>query len=350
MHTISFILTTLLATHAAGHGHVTNVVINGVSYRGFDINSDPYNSNPPVVIAWSTPNTANGFISPDAFSSADVICHLDAKNARGHAVVAAGDKLSIQWTEWPESHHGPVVDYLASCGSSCETVDKTTLEFFKISGVGLVDGTTVPGFWGDDQLIENNNSWMVQIPPTIAPGHYVLRHELIALHGAFSENGAQNYMQCFNLEITGSGTAKPSGVRGTALYKPTDPGILVDIYKSLSTYVVPGPTLIPGAVSIVQSSSQITASGTPVTGSGGGVTTTTAGATTTTLSTTTSRVTTTTATSATRTTTAGGSVTSVQSNYGQCGGNGWAGPTACSTGATCTSYNDFYSQCLPTAA
>ncbi|KAH2747690.1 hypothetical protein KXV94_005182 [Aspergillus fumigatus] len=257
----------LLTTRVTAHGHVTNIVINGVSYRGWNIDSDPYNPDPPVVVAWQTPNTANGFISPDAYGTNDIICHLNATNARGHAVVAAGDKISIQWTAWPDSHHGPVIDYLARCGSSCETVDKTTLEFFKIDGVGLVDGSNPPGVWGDDQLIADNNSWLVEIPPTIAPGYYVLRHELIALHGAGSQNGAQNYPQCFNLQITGSGTAQPSGVKGTELYSPTDPGILVNIYNALSTYIVPGPTLIPGAVSVVQSSSTITASGTPVTGS-----------------------------------------------------------------------------------
>ncbi|GKZ91543.1 CAZyme family AA9 [Aspergillus niger] len=261
-------LTTLLSLTAkiAAHGHVSNIVINGVSYRGWDINSDPYNSDPPVVVAWQTPNTANGFITPDEYDTDDIICHLDATNAEGHAVIAAGDKISIQWTTWPDTHHGPVISYLANCGSSCETVDKTTLEFFKIDGVGLVDDSTVPGTWGDDQLIADNNTWLVEIPPDIAPGYYVLRHELIALHGASSENGAQNYPQCFNLQVTGSGTAEPSGVLGTELYSPTDPGILVDIYQSLSTYEVPGPTLIPEAVSVVQSSSTITASGTPVTG------------------------------------------------------------------------------------
>jgi endoglucanase len=94
-------------------------------------------------------------------------------------VVAAGDKVFLQWTDWPETHHGPVIDYLANCGpAGCETVDKTSLEFFKIDGVGLVDDTTVPGTWGDDQLIAQGSSWMVEIPPTIAPGYYVLRHEL----------------------------------------------------------------------------------------------------------------------------------------------------------------------------
>lgn len=94
-------------------------------------------------------------------------------------MVAAGDKVFLQWTDWPGTHHGPVIDYLANCGSAgCETVDKTSLEFFKIDGVGLVDDTTVPGTWGDDQLIAQGSSWMVEIPPTIVPGYYVLRHEL----------------------------------------------------------------------------------------------------------------------------------------------------------------------------
>ncbi|KAF7363023.1 Carbohydrate esterase family 16 protein [Mycena venus] len=36
--------------------------------------------------------------------------------------------------------------------------------------------------------------------------------------------------------------------------------------------------------------------------------------------------------------------------WGQCGGQGWTGPTSCVTGATCTFSNAFYSQCLPSSA
>ncbi|KAI9933646.1 hypothetical protein ASPWEDRAFT_114704 [Aspergillus wentii DTO 134E9] len=255
-----------LATHVAAHGHISNLVINGISYDGWDINAYPYMSDPPIVAAWGTPNTGNGFITPDEYGDANIICHLDAANAKGHIPIAAGDSISLQWTPWPDSHHGPVISYLANCGESCETVDKATLEFFKIDGVGLVDGTTVPGVWGDDQLIANNDSWMVKIPEEIAPGNYVLRHELIALHGAFAEGGAQNYPQCFNLQITGSGDVKPDGVLGTELYTSTDEGILVDIYQSLTSYTVPGPTLIPQAEVIVQASSTITATATAVVG------------------------------------------------------------------------------------
>ncbi|KAF4613112.1 hypothetical protein D9613_011192 [Agrocybe pediades] len=35
-----------------------------------------------------------------------------------------------------------------------------------------------------------------------------------------------------------------------------------------------------------------------------------------------------------------------QTKYGQCGGQGWTGPTACASGSTCQTSNPFYSQCL----
>lgn len=36
-----------------------------------------------------------------------------------------------------------------------------------------------------------------------------------------------------------------------------------------------------------------------------------------------------------------------QSNYGQCGGQGWTGPTTCNSGWSCVYSNPWYSQCLP---
>lgn len=35
--------------------------------------------------------------------------------------------------------------------------------------------------------------------------------------------------------------------------------------------------------------------------------------------------------------------------YGQCGGIGWAGATACPADSTCVVFNPYYSQCLPSA-
>jgi len=154
--------------------------------------------------------------------------------------------VTMEWNTWPSSHKGPVIDYLASCNGACSTVDKTALEFFKIDEQGLISDTTAPGTWASDDLISNNNSWVITIPTGIASGPYVLRHEIIALHSAGSIDGAQNYPQCINLEVTGGGSDVPAGTLGEALYKDTDPGISVNIYTTGLSYVIPGPTLYSG--------------------------------------------------------------------------------------------------------
>jgi lytic cellulose monooxygenase (C1-hydroxylating) len=76
----------------------------------------------------------------------------------------------------------------------------------------------------------------------------VIRHEIIALHGAQNVDGAQNYPQCLNLKVTGSGSVTPtSGVAGTSLYTENEDGIIFNLYTSYTTYPYPGPTLWTGA-------------------------------------------------------------------------------------------------------
>ncbi|QSZ34819.1 hypothetical protein DSL72_007678 [Monilinia vaccinii-corymbosi] len=229
----------------AAHGRVQGITADGVWYDGYNP-SFQYAQVAPIVAGWSDPaDLSNGFVAPDAYGTPDIICHLSATNAKGYVNVTAGSEVNLEWSAWPASHHGPVLDYLAACpGDDCTTVDKTKLKFFKIDGVGLIDDTTVPGTWASDKLIANNNSWSVTIPSSLAPGAYVLRHEIIALHSAEQDNGAQNYPQCVNLRVSGTGTAVPASADtklGTALYKASEPGIKINIYTSLASYVVPGP-------------------------------------------------------------------------------------------------------------
>ncbi|KAJ9133371.1 Carbohydrate-binding module family 1 protein [Pleurostoma richardsiae] len=337
------------ASTVAAHGHVTNVVIDGVSYQNYDGTSFPYMPDPPSTIGWVIDDKDNGFVSPSAFGDPDIICHRNATPAPGYATIAAGDKVSLQWlVPWPDSHHGPVIDYLARCDGLCESADKTKLEFFKIDGPGWVSGAN-PGLWATDTLISNNSTWLVQIPADLTPGNYVLRHEIIALHAAGQANGAQAYPQCINLQVTGGGSSQPSGVLGTQLYKSDDPGILFNIYTSPISYIVPGPTLIPGVpISVAQSSSVITASASATVGSGGVTSTkatTTAGPTSSKATTTVTSTSSTLATSTKVTTTAPPSGGQGQTLYGQCGGSGWSGPTSCASG-TCSVLNPYYAQCI----
>lgn len=249
-----------LASSVAAHGYVSGFVAGGTWYSGYSP-SFQYQNPPPTVAGWSDPeNLANGYVAPTAYGDADIVCHLSATPGGTAAQIKAGDQVELQWTTWPDSHHGPVLDYLAKVDGEFADIDKTALNFFKIDERGLVDSSAAPGKWASDELIANNNSWAVTIPSSIAPGKYVLRHEIIALHSAGDANGAQNYPQCINLEITSDGTDTPAGQVATSFYKAEDPGIKINIYTTLASYTIPGPALWSAAAPVNQIPAAISSS------------------------------------------------------------------------------------------
>ncbi|KAL6238513.1 hypothetical protein BDW75DRAFT_227942 [Aspergillus navahoensis] len=276
------------AGSVAGHGYVTSIDVDGTTYGGYLVDTYYYESDPPKLIAWSTTATDTGYVAPTAYGDSDIVCHRGAEPGALSAEISPGSSVTLYWSTWPTDHHGPVITYLANCNGDCASVDKTALEFFKIDAGGLIDNSAVPGSWASDELIAANFSRTVTIPSDIASGNYVLRHEIIALHGAGAKDGAQNYPQCINLKVTGSGTATPAGTLGTELYKDTDAGILVNIWNALSSYVIPGPALYTAG-----SGDSVSNTATPTTTSGattGSSTITAAAETTTALSTTTNDI------------------------------------------------------------
>ena len=100
------------------------------------------------------------------------------------------------------------------------------------------------GHWITDELMESNFTATTTLPKNIKAGNYVLRHEIIALHGARDDNGAQSYPQCVNVKIGGNGKIAPrAGIAGTALYSRTEPGMKFDLYANPTSYPFPGPSL-----------------------------------------------------------------------------------------------------------
>jgi cellulase len=166
--------------------------------------------------------------------------------------------------------------------------------------------------WAVDEMIANNGWHYFDMPSCVAPGQYLMRVELLALHSAGSPGGAQFYMECAQIEVTGSGTNTGSNmVSFPGAYPANHPGIVLSIYNMAGkAYEIPGPR--------------------PITCSGGG-----------------GNPTPNPTTSATNPgpTNGGGGGGSVPL-YGQCGGNGYTGPTGCAQG-TCKATNEWYSQCLP---
>ncbi|KAL4893494.1 concanavalin A-like lectin/glucanase domain-containing protein [Aspergillus ambiguus] len=82
--------------------------------------------------------------------------------------------------------------------------------------------------------------------------------------------------------------------------------------------------------------------GSTFTNPGGSSSSTTITSTTKTTSRTTTTITTTSKTASTTTTASA----ATQTHWGQCGGQGWTGPTSCASPYTCQKQNDWYSQCL----
>jgi cellulase len=106
-------------------------------------------------------------------------------------------------------------------------------------------------YWGTKDLNTNCGKMDFKIPAGLAPGDYLLRAEAIALHAASSPGGAQFYMTCYQITVTGSGSSSPSGSVFPGAYKSTDPGIQINIYQNLATYVAPGPDVIAGGTEAV---------------------------------------------------------------------------------------------------
>lgn len=231
-------LTSLLIGSVNGHGHVKTIVSAGTNYVG----GLPW-AAPATAVGWAAGNQDNGFVAPSAFSTADIICHINAKPATNAVSVAAGDTLTLQWDTWPESHHGPVLEYLAPVSGDFASISKTSLRWTKISHKGLISGSN-PGSWASGELISNGFAWQVTIPENLKAGNYVLRHEIIALHSGGNPGGAQAYPQCINLIVTGSGSQALSGGGDfTTFYTPQDPGILFNLWQPFTSYPIPGPSV-----------------------------------------------------------------------------------------------------------
>lgn len=238
------------AATVSAHGYIEKITVESTSFSGYNPSIAPW-----VAVqdspGWQNWATDLGFVSSTAagLSSVDIICHRNSTNAPKIVPVVAGSEVVLKWNGWPDSHKGPIMDYLARCSNDdCTTVDKTTLEWFKIAETGQIElgkGNGATGRWAPDILFDTDFTWTVKIPSEIAPGSYVLRHEILALHSAYAEGGAQFYPQCINLEVSGSGTATPSGVAATELYDSKDPSVIYNIYndETKPTYKIPGPPL-----------------------------------------------------------------------------------------------------------
>lgn len=233
------------------------------------------------------------------------------------------------------AHHGPVLVYLSKV-SDAASADGST-PFFKIFqdtwAKASGSGAASDDYWGTKDLNKNCGKMDVKIPSDLAAGDYLLRAEAIALHAAGSAGGAQFYISCYQITVTGGGSSNPSGVSFPGAYKATDPGIQFNLYSAISSYTAPGPKVVAGGTEAVA-------------GKVGSVVTAPAGSQPTAAPTSTKAAGTTLVTSAKPVTSSAAPGGCAAAKYAQCGGIGFTGCTTCASGSTCKAQSEHYSQCL----
>jgi len=234
-----------LVSEASAHGYVPQLKIGSQYVAGWDISKDPYTKPQPLRVVRGT-KLDSGYISD--VTSGDITCSIGNSALPPGPItttVAAGGTVEMLWNTWPLGHYGPVMNYMAKCVGSCSSFKGDTgSPWFKIQQESYSNGV-----WASDALANNNHSYTVQIPKNIAPGDYLLRHEILALHAGSNLNGAQFYPVCVQLTVTGVGSLSPSGLSFPGSYKNTDPGILFNVYlgdASNKAYVPPGGSVYPG--------------------------------------------------------------------------------------------------------
>jgi len=177
-----------------------------------------------------------------------------ATAAAAKCSIAAGSTITVTHQNLPEAntipyiaanHRGPFMAYMSKWDQTGGVpLDKT---WFKVYQSGITQGNSDPNYikWAaPDTLNANQGKISFQIPSDLAPGNYLLRTEILSFLSS-SRNGAQGYIRCVELTVTGNGRGVPSGddlaqLPGSVTYN--DAGIRGIWWSDYATdYPFPGP-------------------------------------------------------------------------------------------------------------
>ncbi|KAF1848148.1 lytic polysaccharide monooxygenase [Cucurbitaria berberidis CBS 394.84] len=231
----------------SAHGYVQQIGFGTNLVDTWNPYKDPQ-KNPPVNKITRIFKD-NGPVTDGLFTTDAITCNIgrDGKNnvpVSAAASVAAGSTVKFMWTDWQSDHPGPILTYLADCKGKCSSFSGSTGNVWvKIDQAGYDASKAVP--WASKRLPTQNSTWTVNLPSSIKPGEYVLRHEILGLQRT-NKNGslAQFYPGCHQITVTGTGTtALPVGIALPGAYQPNDKKSIFLEYRDVSAsnpYTPPG--------------------------------------------------------------------------------------------------------------
>lgn len=223
---------------ALAHYNFESLIVNGQGTEAYEYVRRTTNSNSPV----------------EDVTSPSIVCNVGGNDAAIRAAtstypVAPGDEVGFDINS-ELGHPGPLYVYLSKAPDGVAASDyEGDGDWFKVYALTTLnidpdtglEWATFPGGQGGAQ------NFTFTLPEDLAPGEYLMRGEHIGLHGAGQEGGAQFYMGCAQLSVSGSGSGYPAETaKFPGTYSSTDPGILIGIYyPPPQEYISPGPAVWP---------------------------------------------------------------------------------------------------------
>ncbi|KAH7310673.1 glycoside hydrolase family 61 protein [Stachybotrys elegans] len=228
----------LAASVASAHTIFSSLEVNGRNFGvGNGVRVPSYNG--PIEDVTSNSIACNG--APNPTSPTSTIIDVQA----GSNVTAIWRYMLSSTGSAPNdimdsTHKGPISAYLKKVDNAA-TDSGVGGGWFKIQEYGLDSS----GVWGTERVINGQGRHDIRIPQCIAPGQYLLRAEMLALHAAGNYPGAQFYQECAQINVIGgTGARTPSTVSLPGAYSGSHPGVRISIYwPPVTNYQVPGPAV-----------------------------------------------------------------------------------------------------------
>ncbi|KAI0808926.1 glycosyl hydrolase family 61-domain-containing protein [Irpex lacteus] len=243
MQLLTILLLAALVEQASAHGYVNQIAVDGKWYAGNKPGSNPQGI--PIRLI-----SDGGPLQLQSSDAVDFVCGKNATKAPLVVPANANSRIAFNWvgmdgvSAWIH-HVGPLITYMASCGSvTCDYFEPTVdTKWFKVAQLGQLPNDT--SRWFQEAISVSKATYIFQLPDGLASGGYLVRHELISLQNAVSPNGIEFYPMCMQIHVDSDGQKEPeSAVAFPASYNSSADGLIFDTYTPpVPSYTFPGGPL-----------------------------------------------------------------------------------------------------------
>ncbi|VUC30461.1 unnamed protein product [Clonostachys rosea] len=231
----AFLAAAAMVPSVFAHYNFESLIVNGQETEAYQYVRQTTNANSPV-----TDVTSDDIICNAGGIDADIMAKTETYT------VAPGDEVGFKINSGL-GHPGPLAVYMSKASGTAQEY-KGDGDWFKVYELTYSE-LAADGIQWASFVNGGISNFTFTLPTNLPAGDYLMRGEHIGLHGAGEFGGAQFYIGCAQLTVTGSGSGSPSPtVKFPGAYDGNEPGILIGIYWPVPTsYTAPGPVTWPNS-------------------------------------------------------------------------------------------------------